>query len=186
MIGLTATFGVMHDAATQISESSCRCATLRQTWLRAGRASDIDPQATAARATWRQAIPGHRFTLRSRVPAIVADDEGQPTWHRPRPSTFRRVERRSSFLWQRIILPARLSTSSPTWDLMDARIAVRRWSPDMRSWRVAASPFFQRVATSYAAQRRRNTLHRFYVPSHPPSWDGCYPDWSSQAAFLAR
>lgn len=148
-----------------------------------------DPQATAERATRRQAIPGHRITLRSRVPAIVADDEGQPTWHRPRCSPFRRVERRSSCLWQRITLPARLSTS-PTWDLMEARIAVRRWSPDMRSCRIAASPFFQRVATScHAAQRRRNTLHnsyRFYVPSHPPSWDGCYPDWSSQVAFLAR
>lgn len=114
VIGLTATFGVMHDAASQMSENSCRCATLRQRWLRAGRASDMITKLLKLLQRGgpsKQAIPGHTFTLLSRVPAIVADDEGQPTWHRPGQSPYRRVERRSSCAWQRIYCLPSLSTS---------------------------------------------------------------------------
>ena len=129
-------------------------------------------QATAARASRKQAIPGHRITLRSRVPAIVADDEGKPTWHRPRHSPFRRVERRSSCLSSAFI-------ACPTFDFtkrdpMEDCMAVRRWSPDMRSSRIAAYPVFftsgNLLPGCPTTQKHPPQAATVLVPSHPPSW----------------
>lgn len=147
-----------------------------------------DHQATAVRASRRQATPGHRITLRSRVPAIVADDEGRPTWHRPRQSPCRRVQRRSSCKGSAFI-------ACQTVDITNASYYGRWHSCSALVPRYEIIPhcgvpiFFhgwQQAARLPNDAETPSTSATALVPSHPPSWGGSSPDWSSQQPFLAQ